>query len=420
MANQYQVKSFHLNIDDGDCAFHYRFKSKTNAKVCTVDRAVLVDGGREREVDRMIEFFEALERRKDVFKCPAGRTIRQMDAVIVSHWDGDHVDGLIQVFLLDLQQKLKAYQINTYPPGKNPPVSVPISAILQNDIDDAKIPDLQTDLSIYDANGYPVTQLWSPYWNVKDSQTNPKPQATPAASIKEWSLNATNKYIRLTVQHNWTDKNVNYAWKVQIPILRFDKAGRDLLGLDLFTGTQVMQPNAAKSPEDVSNALKGKPPAMFCVAADFGTCDEAGETFRGEMNWVTAKGNYTDLLLKHPTAPFANDKPLDLFRDAGLVDIKSINGSTSSNNQASIACMIIWPYAAGKRLASHYFAGDIGSRERANWAANASDVEERVLRWSTVPLANKKIREPINVDAMKFSHHGESACYCFKRFIAPH
>jgi hypothetical protein len=79
------------------------------------------------------------------------------------------------------------------------------------------------------------------------------------------------------------------------------------------------------------------------------------------------------------------------------ISAQSINGHTTADNQASVACMIFWPNSTGADV-SHYFSGDVGD-----------EIEERLLRWATVPTTAKgDVRETIQVQAMKLSHHGMS------------
>ncbi|KAI9692829.1 MAG: hypothetical protein M1822_004823 [Bathelium mastoideum] len=413
----YQIRSFHLNIDEGDSAFHYRVTA--DATGSTVDRAILIDGGRRRNAYRLYEFFDSLETKTD-FKCVAPRTVRQMDAVVVTHWDGDHVQGLVGAFLADLEKKVEAYA-STFS-AANPP---PSSQALQATIDTGVISDLQCGLTMFDANNFPTTQLWSPYWRVANSKTRPLPQKTPASELRTMPGRANPEYVQLKVQHTWSLNPGNWTWNLWIPIFKLEKSGDELLGLDLFSGDRVLDANNAKSPADVSKELATakKPPAMFCVACDFQICGGKAEDIkRCEMDWDNPGNNFSNLRLIRPTAgvvqprrPISSSTASDTVSGDCPFTIATITGTTTSNNQASVACMIVWPNSTEANV-THYFAGDAGAKEKKNWPGGwpgnaattpANDIEERILRWSTVPeVADGTIRVPINIETIKLSHHG--------------
>ena len=146
---------------------------------------------------------------------------------------------------------------------------------------------------------------------------------------------------------------------------------------------------------------------MFCLAADFVTCDPKGEDDRCRKVWVNPGNTFQSLKLQDPLTFQAKVSQQDQ-----QVDVTSIKGITTANNQASLACMIIWP-DANKARVTHYFAGDAGAKEFQKWTGDSKkggDIEERILRWSTVPTGKKGVRNPIPIDGMKLSHHGKLFC----------
>lgn len=79
------------------------------------------------------------------------------------------------------------------------------------------------------------------------------------------------------------------------------------------------------------------------------------------------------------------------------ISVDAIMGGHTISNQQSIGLMVIWP-DPNKAKVSHYFAGDLGY-----------DIEERILRWSTVPhkLYPTMIRIRTKIQFIKLSHHGK-------------
>lgn len=143
---------------------------------------------------------------------------------------------------------------------------------------------------------------------------------------------------------------------------------------------------------------------MLCVAADSWVCDPDGMVDRlDKWQWTHSGNDLTDIHLARKTnTSFRSDaQSRGLVQDQssrnGEISIQSVTGPTTGNNQASIACMIIWPHAECD--VSLYIGGDLGD-----------EMEEQILRWSTIPSAtDTNVRIPPRVDCLKLSHHGMSS-----------
>ena len=402
----YEIRSFHLNIDEGDSAVHYRSQTNAASNISTVEHAVLIDGGLRSSGQAAIAgFFKAIENSTEL-QPSQNRTLQQMDAIVVTHWDQDHVAGLEGIFSVDLVGKLGKV-LDHYSANGN----IPSNTQLQKIINKGVPVELMSDYILFSNDLYPRTQLWCPYWDVDDSLTRPRPAAVPSKNLGLFEKGTGNYFIRLEVTAGADEDSRT----VKIPILKLEFSGQELIGRDLFDGDEVIKAEDARSPKDIAVKLNQRQkPAMVCIAADFGTCDPGGALVRYRMSWVDdSQGEDLTLLKLKPTSatPISSSDRCCFLQNAldEMIQPQSVNGPTTPNNQASVACMIIWPLE-GQPLPriSHYFAGDIGAREFKGTATVPNDIEERILRWSTVPAQNNS-RVQVAVESMKLSHHG--SCY---------
>lgn len=369
---------------------HYRLVQYADDQESNiVDRAVMVDGGLGATGTEAVQGFLKQICTSDQIQCQSSRKQNQMDAFVVTHWDKDHVAGLENTFKEDLEHKFEVWLDGYLKKNKKKDInSMHIQKLINQEIPE----ELYSSYVLYGEDGLPLTHLWCPYWDVRESKTSPTPEAIPSRKLDKWSKFGS-CFVRLRVE---ADALFSGTYTVCIPILRIPYAGRDLLGRDLWDGSLVMTPQMATSPRVVAASLKK--PALFCVAADFGTCDPDGEPDRLNMIWDDSA------LDKLKLVKTSSNAPRSIIQDHSMTP-QSIDGPTTSNNQASVACMIIWPtdpkYEA--RI-SHYFAGDIGARENDM----TKDIEERILRWATEPQDNMT-RIPVVVEQMKLSHHGKKS-----------
>ncbi|KAF8511750.1 hypothetical protein JB92DRAFT_2931985 [Gautieria morchelliformis] len=100
------VDSYHLNVGSGDCAIHLKVKLSNTAKP-TCLAAVLIDGGeasRYKEITLLIR--RTIKELEENYTFPdyQGRpnTKLRFDAIVITHWHVDHVDGIFQLVREDI------------------------------------------------------------------------------------------------------------------------------------------------------------------------------------------------------------------------------------------------------------------------------------------------------------------------------
>ncbi|KAK6499507.1 hypothetical protein TWF506_004137 [Arthrobotrys conoides] len=420
----YRVHSFHLNINEGDSAIHILVQHVgigTKDAVSVIKSAVLVDGGRESYADNIPQCWRMIN--QSLGYEPSHDESPYFDAIVITHWDGDHYRGVIQAIAADARSQIVEYV------GKNKKRIPADSKALQKLFDDGII---KMSFIRYDKDDVPTTQIYLPYFTLKDSvvkgssgtvfATIPRKNTYNATGQRPddvWTLQPNIRLGKVMVQQaidvNFTVKGevVTFWANVTIGILR---TGQELVGRDLFTDEMVISPDQAESPQDVANALKAagqNRPVMFCIAADSYFCDEGNWDDLAVMEWVSSIPDYPGVYLRNIDSGLAaedekagkNGKAIANWMNKTAKERLSaqlITGRTSGNNQSSIACMIIWGEPenndpANNFTVTHYFGGDVGDL-----------VEERLLRWSTIPVAGTAgaRRDPLRISCHKLSHHG--------------
>ncbi|KAK3313354.1 hypothetical protein B0H66DRAFT_522319 [Apodospora peruviana] len=377
----WEVHSHHLNINEGDCAVHLVVASPNNNGTYNINKAVLIDGGRSEGADH-IKSFVHLCRNNQYIRY--GGTFQFFHSVVVTHWDGDHKDGLERYFDNELKMVLNAaialHQIND-------------PQVLQNLLNNFTI----TPTSVRADS----TRWYAPYW-VKGNRKVTDTCIPPST----WRLGAGNAlYIRVEVSLFGGGGQAQVEMPMGVVTYGGDNDG--VLACDIFTHQRIFaDPENATSPETVAVALNARQndqqndidrtrPAMFCVAVDEKFCGTT-ELHRRFNNYSWDWQNLGEMkLVRNVNNIYANPSGVEESQETG---IQSIRGRTTSNNLASIVSMIIWPAwnASNLSYATHYIGGDAGD-----------DIEEKVLYWAAEQeQGNQNIFWPINVPAMKLSHHG--------------
>ncbi|KAF3191351.1 hypothetical protein TWF225_001489 [Orbilia oligospora] len=144
---------------------------------------------------------------------------------------------------------------------------------------------------------------------------------------------------------------------------------------------------------------------MICVASDSKVLlseQDAEELMGWELkrsegwqNWAYARADQGNIQSEWTSGVIDVDSTNTTEKRHDDVSVNLIPGSTTDNNQASIACMIFWPNKDA--LVTHYFAGDCGDQ-----------VEADIMSWASDPVDVKNKKSPrviINVRAVKLSHH---------------
>lgn len=396
MVREWEVHSYQLNIDEGDSAVHLLVDGKTRPEPKNIEKAVLVDGGKTYGGECIMNFRKILSRKGSGYQQLETKPFTNFDAIVITHWDSDHREGIVAALGKDIESNAA-------------------DAVIEYKIEDQDQFDeivrklvIKSNLTQYHGDkGEPSTVLYAPYWNAADSETRKrfdKPQKTHPDDWVEIIAMDGRAFLGIKVQVKACSTETKLKGTIPVALLKYK--WEDLLGVDFFGGARVLAPADAINASVVSQRLKSinySKPVMFCVAADSWVCDPANMKDR-EDNWQWTKGSddLTDIRLTKKVPSFRCDeqgrgmaRDDSLYPRGGDISTQSVLGTTTGNNQASIACMIIWPHENVD--ISLYIAGDLGDK-----------MEEHILRWSAAPSAmdpNTRIT-PV-VDCVKLSHHGK-------------
>ncbi|KAK6352435.1 hypothetical protein TWF730_009261 [Orbilia blumenaviensis] len=386
MAPLWEVHSHHLSIGEGDSALHF-LVDRNDPKLWPlplIKKAVLVDSGRSKQCINILMVLDRFAKgtmyrqHATVSKDANDILFRKLDVLVLSHLDGDHREGIESLVDEAVYEALRNYCDDH--PGLD-------QAQLQQACDNGLVQPLWFE---WGTAANPDTIVYLPYIStgvgsdcLKDSSSKPpsnwifKPDNTGPDTGTVWVAQS----VKLI--------NEPQPWIVSVPLAKY-KRGRPIIGMDFFSDTEVpvVSPTGAKYVVDIVDELRlrsvdSTKPAMVCVASNGFMCDEAGVNDRRyKMKWSE---DFNDMYL-HPYDPEAS---VQMVRDG--------EDKTTPNNQASIACFVIWPGNPDySNCFSHYIAGDLGDK-----------YEDKIVRWATNrPVGNDQRRYPIRVRSHKLSHHG--------------
>ncbi|KAK6338566.1 hypothetical protein TWF730_002629 [Orbilia blumenaviensis] len=416
----YRVHTFHLNINEGDSAIHILSEAQESSSTTThiIRSTVLMDGGREAYCDAIPKCVQMINE-SSYYR--GGHGIKYFDSIVITHWDGDHYQGVIRALYDNIRAAVWDYI------AKNPS-EINTGEDLQARFDNYAI---KASFLRYDNDG-PTTNIYTPYFTknkavVKTSSgdafgTVPRSHTDKAGSERpeDWKLAAHIQRGKIIVKQRVdiiledSDGEEFQIWAdMPIGILT---TGEELVGKDLFTHQNIISPEDARSPKDVSDVLKAAKqnrPVMFCMASDTYFCGESGWEVLKNLKWVSKLPEYSDgVYLEDETASVPTDEPpkndpiADFMNATSKENLSAsfIRHDTSGNNQSSIACIILWGETTGRKdprdnelTVTHYFGGDVGD-----------EVEERLIRWLTLPsiVHGRLRRTPLKVTCHKLSHHG--------------
>ncbi|KAF3187984.1 hypothetical protein TWF788_001448 [Orbilia oligospora] len=342
MTSTLKVLSYHINIDEGDSAVHLLVEFKGNNKKYVM-RSVLVDGGKySHGGEQLYNFITEMRKPASGLKWDnAG-----FDTIIVTHWDDDHWGGLVYTLQQDIIDQVGTTTFTSLKEAES------------------KIRSTYSRIT-FTEGGQPATYIYMPYELAEDSATGGAKNGMP---------------------EDWTISN-------------------------FFRNTRIPKEDLV-FPRAVSQYLQQRPenphwPAMICVASDSKVLlseQDAEELMGWELrrsegwqNWAYARADQGNIQSESTSGVIDVDGTNTTEKRHDDFSVNLIPGSTTDNNQASIACMIFWPNKDA--LVTHYFAGDCGDQVEANIMSWASDPED---------VKNKKSpRVIINVRAVKLSHHGK-------------
>ena len=120
--SHYRVDSFHVNIEAGDAAIHILSSGPGTTKKRVVQRAIFIDGGTSHNHRPRQNVFTTIAFIEYVFQCQGelntnGLPSLIFDAFIVTHWDADHFEGVLEYLKADIQFKVDS---DGWDPAKTP------------------------------------------------------------------------------------------------------------------------------------------------------------------------------------------------------------------------------------------------------------------------------------------------------------
>jgi len=348
MAKVWGVNSYHININVGDSAIHILYSRPANdLGTKTVESAVLIDGGKDGSGGWKPESLTSASPNKNIYStikdiedemvCQdtrggggwlGNRRRLQFNAIVVTHWDADHSDGLMGFLRDDI---LTEYGTGNYPdPGKT-----------------------RLRCAIYKDN-QPQTIFYAPYWRdyYAEGLTQSNKDYWPYSRYKfmfissyelEDSKNgAANMHIRIDKDH-WA-----------IDVLRMRIGTHALLGANFFN--MNVSDKHLGDRKDVFSLLIANPPGgpdkpammpgLYCVAV-----------------------NQRVIGTVPPPQPITD----------GIKTGDPVLPQTTYKNKSSICNLVIWSDSS----ISHYLAGDADlelEKRILNWTG-----------WSDNPQAQKGI-----------------------------
>ncbi|KAF3208017.1 hypothetical protein TWF679_007920 [Orbilia oligospora] len=275
------------------------------------------------------------------------------DAIVITHWDGDHYRGVIQAIAAGVRA-----QVQKYLDGDRRR-TITSDAALQKLFDDGTI---KASFIRYDDDG-PTTAIYIPYFTIRQSVAKSSgggaTRTVPARNTPDargqrpedvWTLQLNLSRGRIMVRQavdvtlNVKGKDVSFWGNITLGMLR---TGEDLVARDFFTDEMVMRRDDAISPQHVANVLKAAKqnrPVMFCIAADSYFCNESGWDDLDEMIWESDLPANPGVYLRSPGSSSSSDQntgaedTIAKFMNKTSKDNRSaqfITGNTSGNNHNS-------------------------------------------------------------------------------------
>ncbi|KAF2273527.1 uncharacterized protein EI97DRAFT_435947 [Westerdykella ornata] len=304
---RFDVHSYHLNVGAGDSAIHLLVETTSSAAgdVWTVNRAVLVDGGRGIGFPALVSAIDQLPTWYTITTTFGGHPQLQFDSIVVTHWDDDHYTGIERLLSSDLQDQWKAAGSTTSPK------------------------DLRSRYMKYDMSATPPepqTFFYAPYWEAGDTNDK-KGKPRPPGHISSWrkKVDGTAEFLDVCVGKVKADGD----WVHKVAILctetGYEKSDPKvgMIGRDLFTNSPRVKADLTKigAPAELLSATTTAP-GLFCIGAD---------------SIVIGHGNVLE-------APGTPDMPIVIE-----------GGENTPVNRASIICVILAPNGT----VLHYFGGDV-------------------------------------------------------------
>lgn len=338
------VDSIHINIGQGDCAIHLLIQHPTDTRP-TIIRATLIDGG-PRTLFVSASIINAIAKIKNKYNFPVCTNDLKFDSVVVTHWDTDHFQGVVDLMENDITNQLR---------------NIP---------DPTDISEVRCSYFKYGGDGRkdPLTTFYAPYWNAKP-EWRIGDHVPPALKENTKGLmdfviwrEKPEEVAEITGKRKGRGKKGKKGEEKDIEALCFNGLCRlsyepgDMLGVNFFTNEKLgggIKYGDITSPEVlVKNTQWDFPVGIYCICS------------RGAVLG-------------------SKDPPFDV-----PVKVKVVDEPNEVKNHHSVGAVVLWGY---KGHISHYFAGDAMYK-----------TEEKITKWICREV-------PKRVTSMKFSHHGAAS-----------
>ncbi|KAM0566191.1 hypothetical protein ACHAP9_007602 [Verticillium nonalfalfae] len=368
----FSVASFFLSINIGDSSIHILYSHQGPDTPKRVERAILLDGGRDWAAEEIIDpddddedesgpaigsnfkvaephdniarTFETIE---DTFVCrgPAvggtskKRNLLQFDAIVVSHWDSDHADGVMWTLWRDIRRQNN--------------IGVPLENMR-----------LQRARYLEDPPGVftPVTFFYAPTWRAN------KYHEKITGDGNKWSTKWEKMFRTTGDSLAGPELGDNPTMEVRIDktdvwapnLLRVRIGAANLIGRNFFSHSDPIATAMERIESvDMAQLMERVPP-------------ETPKLYDGETAVGPVPGFYCVAV---------NCRVLG----------KTVLPQLTYKNKTSICNLVIWN--DDSRRVTHYLAGDANS-----------ELEEAIVQWM-----NYKSDDNKSVMVAKMSHHGASS-----------
>jgi hypothetical protein len=327
MSAIYYVDTIHLNVGVGDCSIVCKLQHVTgvNAKPILIS-AVLIDGGYQSAAAVIKQCLTVqIPQRYDV-TAMGGKVI--LTAVVITHWDGDHYGGVINLIRTDLMEQIKGKT-------KDEIKSLRCSFFSQS----PTTPDLV------------FTTLYVPYWEVAADEGV---KSTPLDRMRKNTVEPS-PGVGDTLDFKLLKPESGYKDSWVTGLCRLRSSSKQNLGANLFVGRGPGLDKDLTSPFKLATeltktidpdtkvpALGLDEPGLVCVG-----CNLDGVWNTPKMSVIT-----NDVLEKENLArasPLSAQKSnLQVTEDGPshnpikIVNIKTGTSPSENTNAASISCVILW------------------------------------------------------------------------------
>ncbi|KAL0631498.1 hypothetical protein Q9L58_009635 [Maublancomyces gigas] len=298
------VTSYHINIGTGDSAIHVLENQTTGKDPKGYLHAVLVDGGLQAASTVLKSAIELIS--KNYLK----DGVIKFDAIVVTHWDTDHYQGIVKLLQDDFRDQLKA-----------------------NDKLDKKT--LRSTYMKYDKDDC-LTTFYAPYWGNTDAKGIKGP-------FKGLGCNDKGPIALLNIELNAKDSVLGVC-----KLCYCAEGDNGYLGRELFTTSVCGQgpftsPLALREAYNLLNGAEKSLPGLFCIGGDEKEILKGGTPESGSFGGAAA-------------GHLGRAAPM-MGSGFGVIDKRD-----TPSNRSSMVCVILDP--AGIPL--HYFSGD------ADWETDKS------------------------------------------------